>query len=199
MTSDSSKRNPDQFSTLSDSHLYDSFRMKGDTSSYDQLMIRYGDSLTFYLNGYTHDLQDAEDLMIEAFARIMVKRPRIKDGAFKAYLYKTARNLASRFHEKQSHFQTFGFDDLSEEIADHILTEELLKDKQRKEVLHLCLDRIDPRMKEALWLFYFEDLSYEQIADVMKLSRKQVDHLVERGKKQMKEELKKEGIDDAKQ
>lgn len=183
---------------LGDSELYESFRMNGDIPSYDRLMIRYGDSLILYLNGYTHDLQDAEDLMIEAFARIMVKRPRIKDGAFKAYLYKTARNLASRFHEKQSHFQTFGFDDLSEEIADHVLTEELLNDKHRKEVLHLCLDRIDPRMKEALWLFFFEDLSYEQIADVMKLRRKQVDHLLERGKKQMKEELEKEGIEDAK-
>ena len=81
---------------LSDDELYKNF-LNGDSSSYDQLMIRYGDSLTFYINGYTHDIQDAEDLMIEAFARIMVKKPRIHEGAFKAYLYKTARNLASRF------------------------------------------------------------------------------------------------------
>ncbi|MBQ6478529.1 MAG: sigma-70 family RNA polymerase sigma factor [Erysipelotrichaceae bacterium] len=182
--------------TSKDSELYDRF-LDGDVSSYDQLMIRYGDRLTFYIYGYTNDLQDAEDLMIEAFARIMVKKPRIRSGYFKTYLYKAARNLAARFHEKRSRLQTFDFEDIREEIADSVLTEDILADRERNEVLHMCLDRIDPRMKEVLWLFYFEDLSYEQIADVMKMRKKQVDHLLENGKKQMKEELKKEGIANA--
>ena len=75
-----------------DDELYHLF-LSGDTTSYDELMIRHGDSLTVYLNGYLHDWQDSEDLMIEAFARIMVKRPRMSEGKFKAYLFKTARNL----------------------------------------------------------------------------------------------------------
>ena len=179
-----------------DGELYERF-LNGDVSSYDQLMIRYGDRLTFYIYGYTNDLQDAEDLMIEAFARIMVKKPRIQPEYFKTYLYKTARNLAARFHEKRSRFQIFDYEDISEEIADSVLTEDVLADKERNEVLHICLDRIDPRMKEALWLFYFEDLSYDQIADVMKMRKKQVDHLLDSGKKRMREELKKEGVTNA--
>ena len=180
----------------SDDELYKKF-LSGDVSSYDQLLIRYGDHLVFYLNGYTHDLQDSEDLMIEAFARIMVKKPRIEAGCFKAYLYKTARNLASRFHEKQKYIQVFGFEDLSEEIADTVLTEEVLADQEREEVLHMCLDKIDPNMKEALWLFYFEGLSYAQIAEVMGLRYKQVDHLLSRGKQQMKAELLRQGVSNA--
>ncbi|MCR4633127.1 MAG: sigma-70 family RNA polymerase sigma factor [Erysipelotrichaceae bacterium] len=183
---------------LSDDELYRSF-LKGETSSYDQLMIRYGDSLTFYIEGYLHDLQDSEDLMIEAFARIMVKKPRIAPGCFKAYLYKTARNLAARFHEKRKNMQPFGFEDLREDIADSMQTLQLLENERRKETLHLCLERIDPQMKEALWLFYFEDLSYEQIADVMRIRKKQVDHLLSRGKQMMKKELMKEGVTDAQQ
>ncbi|MBQ1341884.1 MAG: hypothetical protein IIY33_05310, partial [Erysipelotrichaceae bacterium] len=69
----------------SDDELYHQF-LRGDVSCYDQLMIRYGDSVTFYINGYTNNLRDGEDLMIEAFARIMVKKPFIQKGAFKAYL-----------------------------------------------------------------------------------------------------------------
>ncbi len=179
-----------------DGELYERF-LNGDVSSYDQLMIRYGDRLTFYIYGYTNNLQDAEDLMIEAFARIMVKKPRIQPEYFKTYLYKTARNLAARFHEKRSRFQIFDYEDISEEIADSVLTEDMLADKERNEVLYICLDRIDPRMKEALWLFYFEDLSYDQIADVMKMRKKQVDHLLDSGKKRMREELKKEGVTNA--
>ena len=81
----------------SDDILYREF-LDGDTASYDQLMIRYCDSLTMFLYGFLHDWQDSEDLMIESFARVMVKKPKIGEGSFKAYLYKTARNLASRFH-----------------------------------------------------------------------------------------------------
>ena len=180
-----------------DDDLYRQF-LKGDSSSYDQLMIRYGDSLTYYINGYTHDLQDAEDLMIDAFARIMVKKPKIQTGTFKAYLYKTARNLATRFHEKRSRAQVFGFEDLSKEIADSLLTEDILADKERNEALHLCLERIDPELKEALWLIYFDDLTYAQAAEVMHVSTKRIDHLLTRGKKQMRKELEKEGISNAK-
>ena len=67
----------------SDRELYHGF-LKGDKKAYDQLMIRHGDSLTLYLYGCIHDWQDAEDLMIEAFARIMVRRPHIREDSFKA-------------------------------------------------------------------------------------------------------------------
>ena len=34
--------------------------------------------------------------MIEAFSYLFTKKPRIRDGGFKAYLYKTARHMALR-------------------------------------------------------------------------------------------------------
>ena len=179
----------------SDDELYSQF-LAGDPSSYDQLMIRYGDPLTFYLNGYTHDLQDAEDLMIDAFAKIMVKKPKIAEGSFKAYLYKTGRNLATRFHERRKHL-VFGYEEFSEEIADPVLTEAILKDERRKEVLDLCLERIDPELKEALWLVYYEDLSYAQAAKIMNVSTKRIDHLLVRAKQHMRKELQKEGTTNA--
>jgi len=61
---------------ITDDTLYREF-LSGDGSSYDQLMLRYGDSLTFYLHGITHDWHDAEDMMIEAFARIMARKLKI--------------------------------------------------------------------------------------------------------------------------
>ncbi|MCR4727514.1 MAG: hypothetical protein K5796_02515 [Lachnospiraceae bacterium] len=97
-----------------DFELYNLY-LSGDSASYDELMIRYGDALTVYLNGYVHNLQDAEDLMIEVFARIMAKKPSIRDGGFKAYLYKTARNLATRFHIRKSRMETFSLDSMEEE------------------------------------------------------------------------------------
>ena len=176
-----------------DDVLYNRF-LSGETSAYDELMIRHGDGLTFYLFGYLHNWEDAEDLMIEAFARVMVKKPSIRDGAFKAYLFKTARHLASRFHEKQTRREAFSFDGLEEETAGPLSTEGELLREDLHQVLHLCLGRIDPELREALWLVYGEDMSYAEAARVMGIKPKRVDHLLSRGKVHMRKELEKEGI-----
>ena len=178
---------------LTDTELYRQF-LTGNVSAYDELLIRLGDGLTLFLNGYLHNWQDAEDLMIEAFARIMAKKPSIREGGFKAYLYKTARNLASRFHERAARRHEFALDDIEEARAEGMLPEEQALDEEKKEALHACLDRIDPELREALWLIYWEGMSYEQAASVMKVSKKRVDHLLTRGKAHMRKELEKEGF-----
>ena len=40
----------------------------GDEAGLEALMKKYGDPLTLYINGYLHDVHEAEDLMIEAFS-----------------------------------------------------------------------------------------------------------------------------------
>ena len=82
--------------------------LDGDEGSMRELMERYGNTLTLYINGYVKNLPDAEDLMIEAFAYLATKRPAIRDCGFKAYLFKAARNYALRFMGKQRFHTVFG-------------------------------------------------------------------------------------------
>ena len=180
---------------MTDDELYSKF-LAGDTASYDELMIRHGDGLVVYINGYLHNWQDAEDRVVEAFARIMVKKPAIKDGCFPAYLYKTARNLASRFHGVKSRLETFSFDGMEEEIGGAAI-EDGLVDEERKKIFHLCFGRIDAELREVLWLVYVEDLSYAEASDVMKVPKKRIDRLIQKGKEHLRQELLKEGIDNA--
>ena len=180
----------------SDDQLYNAYLL-GDGSSFDELMIRYGDSLTYYLAGRLGSLEEAEDMMIEAFARIMVKKPNIREGNFKAYLFKTARNLVAHFHIKRSRYQVFSLDEMELDPEGGTVPDSLVIDEERRKILKICMDRIDPEMKEALWLYYFEDLSYEEISSVMKINRKKTDNLLSRGKQKLKAELEKEGINHA--
>ena len=171
--------------------------LSGESEAYDELLIRYGDSLTIYLNGCLHDWHEAEDLMIESFARIMVKKPAIREGAFKAYLFKTARNMAVRFASKKKRTRCFSLEELQEDPPDSFRMERHLLDEEKKAALHLCLSRIDPAFREALWLVYMEDLSYLAAAEVMHVSKKKIDNLLARGKKILREELEKEGVTSA--
>ena len=181
---------------MSDDELYNRF-LTGDVSSYDDLMIRYGDSLTVYLCGYLHNWHDAEDLMIEAFARILVKKPHIRSGNFKAYLFRTARNLATNFYAARKRADVFSLEELETELPGGSMPEEMLQDAETKRILQICMERIDPMVREALWLVYRENLSYADTAGVMRISSKKVDNLLEKGKKLMREELKREGVSGA--
>ena len=166
----------------------------GDQEYLRPLMERYGDALTLYANGYVHDIHSAEDLMIEAFSRMLVKRPRLRTGGFKPYLYKTARNLALR-HLKQ-HGRFMSVDDLDNEPAEIAQVEAGLLADERHQALYRCLAQIPDDYREALYLVYLEDMSYDEAGAIMHKTRKQVDNLVQRGKRSMRELLGREDVFD---
>ena len=73
-----------------DETLYRQY-LSGDDEGLNALMKKYGDPLTLYIDGYLHDVHEAEELMLDVFAYLFTKKPKIRDGGFKAYLYKAAR------------------------------------------------------------------------------------------------------------
>ena len=168
---------------LTDEQLF-SRLIKGDRESLRPLMERHGDAVKFYIHGYISDIDMAEEIMLEAFARLLVKAPSLRTGGFKPYLFKTARNLALKHLNYRSRFTSL--DALAyEPVEDHQLEESLLRDERERE-LYRNLDRIAPEYREALYLVYIEELSYVEAAAVMRKSRKQVENLVYRGKRAMK-------------
>ena len=167
----------------------------GDESGLDKLMEKYGTPLTLYINGYLHDVHEAEDLMIEVFAYLFVKKPRIRDGGLKAYLYQSARHMALRHKNRRK--ICFSLDNLAWELEGTHFIEEVIKNKERNRILYDCMERLNPDYREALYLTYFEEMSYIQAAQVMRKNEKQISNLVYRGKQSLRQLLKREGITDA--
>ena len=87
--------------------------LNGDNAGLEALMEKYGDPLTVYLDGYLHDIHEAEELMLDVFAYLFTKKPRIREGGFKTYLYKAARHMALRHKSKRR--LMFSLDALTEE------------------------------------------------------------------------------------
>ena len=95
-----------------DEALYRQY-LNGDDAGLEALMKKYGDPLTLYIDGYLHDVHEAEELMLDVFADLFTKKPRIRDGGFKAYLYKAARHMALRHKSKRK--PLFSLDALTNE------------------------------------------------------------------------------------
>ena len=168
-----------------DEILYELF-WQGEEKAADELVLRHGDILTLYINGYLKDMHEAEDLMIESFALMFArKRPVSGAGSFRAYLYKTARNLAGRTRKKHLPF----------EIQSEAATEAGIFRDERNGQLYEAMEKLKKEYQEALYLVYFEDMSYKEAGKVLGRSESQVTNLVHRGKKSLKEILRKEGFE----
>lgn len=178
-----------------DEQLYNRFLHQGDESALHELMDRHGNNLTAYLDGYIHDIHDAEDLMIEAFARLVHAKPTLTPAnTFRAYLYKTGRNLASRYHAGILRRAAFSLEGLEQEPESEELLEAVVNTQEQHRVLHVCMDKLEPELREALWLVYFEGMSYAEGARIMNVKPKRLDHLLQKGKQRLRAELEKEEI-----
>lgn len=167
--------------------------VKGDQAAAEKLVERYGDALTFYVNGYIHDIHDAEDIMIDAFAQMFVKmRPVGRAGSFRAYIYKTARNLAVRHKKGRRIF--INIDDIGFELEDEDKADARIVKSERDRQLYGAIERLKAEYQEVLYLIYFEDMSYREAGAVMGKSESQITKLVYRGRQRLKDILEKDGF-----
>ena len=176
---------------MTDEELYARY-LAGEMSAGDQLMLRHGDALTAYLAAFLHNDQDAEDLMLDCFSVILVRKPKIREGCFRAYLFRTARNMANRLWKQRFRRQEFS---LNESLAAPGGTpEDTAWSKDRSVILQRCLNRIAPQYREALYLVYDQELTYRQAAEIMGCGTKRIEDLLRNGKKRLQAELEREGI-----
>ena len=168
---------------ITDESIYQRY-LDGEGNAADLLVERYGDMLTLYINGYIKDIHEAEDLMIEAFSKIFAKeRPIAGNGSFKALRHKRKHRILF------SRIEDLDFEPPGKMLAD---TEILRNERDRQ--LYEALDKLKPEYREALYLIYFEDLSYRSAATVVSKSEQQIKNLVYRGKQSLKTILEQGGF-----
>ena len=95
--------------------------------------------------------------------------------------------------KKKLHYKTVSFDDLEYELESEMRTDAGILLAERNYQIHKALGQVPTAYREALYLFYFDEMNYNEVALVMKKNKKQVANLIERGRKALKAVLDKEG------
>lgn len=177
-----------------DEKLYSLYLDDKDEDALKVLLMRYREPLTLFVNEYVHNIDDAEELMLDAFAAVAAKTSRFRGkSSFKTWLYAIARNLAAD-RLRKNHLKT---EEISENEAG---AEELSPDyeilhDERKRQLYSALENIPANYRQALFLIYFEQLTEQEAAKAMKKSKKQIYHLVSRGREALRKELERRGFE----
>ena len=165
-----------QFSdkALHDFKLIDLAAGGKDQTAYATLMDRYKKSVYHTILKMVRNVDDAEDLTIESFAKAFKNLDKFKkDFTFGTWLFRIATNSAIDFLRKKK-LDTFSLSNPSADeggerpdidVRDKNLTpdQKAIKDQKIK-LVRIFVDKLPPKYQRLLKLRYFEECSYEEIA-----------------------------------
>ena len=168
--------------------------LDGEESAFDEILRDYRDPLTFFIYRYVHNQDVAEDITIDVFVQLLVHRHRYNfKTSLKTYLFMMGRSRALDYLRRQNRIRMVDISEAEGEIASDVSVEEMVIDDERKRLVNEAIRKLPEEMRVAVHLVYFENLTYEEAAKVMKKSRKQVDNLLYRAKGRLRTIIGEEG------
>jgi RNA polymerase sigma factor (sigma-70 family) len=150
-----------------------------DQAAYAELLDRYKESVFYLLMKMVNNRDDAEDLTIEAFGKAFKNIEQYTPNfAFSTWLFRIATNNCIDFIRKKrmvtvSLDKTFEGDDGGEMTMDvrsnTLDPEENLIRKQKNVLMQSLVTKLKPRYRTLVEMRYFQELSYEEIAEKLDL------------------------------
>lgn len=150
----------------------------GDQSAFKMLFDKYKQPLYFHILKLVKDREIIEDLLqeifLKAFDNISSFNP---DYAFSTWLYRITTNHSIDFLRKKK-LKTFSIHEpiktkdgeMSIELEDEgSSTDDLIIRKQRSQILREALDSLPEKYREIIKMRHVEELSYQEIADILDL------------------------------
>jgi len=166
-----------QFSdkAMEDFRLIDQAVGHDDEKAFAKLLQRYKRPVYHMILKMVRNVDDAEDLTIESFAKAFRSLHRFKkDYTFSTWLFRIATNNTIDFIRKKklntlSIDNTFTDDEgqsVSIDVEDENLNpqDETIK-KQKVELMQFFVEKLPPKYQKLVRLRYFNELSYEEIAE----------------------------------
>lgn len=151
----------------------------GDLDKAAVLYERYKRPLMGYFYRQFVNGQHAEDLMQQVFFRIIQYRNSFTEGyVFKPWMFRIARNV---FLDHKNQKTSVGLDEIGE------VEEEETYDTEQEEQLHKALAKLPVDYREVILLSRYEELKYDEIAEMLQISVSLVKVRVHRGLKILRE------------
>ncbi len=151
----------------------------GDIGAFDELYGRYEKRVfncAYHISGNYHD---ASDITQEAFIRVYNSIQTFRgDANFLTWIYRIVTNVflderkKSKAHRQTSLDEFIELDEnsVTRQIEDeNPLPSEVVESKERAEVVRAAINSLPEYQRAIVTLYHVEDLSYDEIADILQL------------------------------
>ena len=175
---------------LSDKHIVDCIQ-HGDEQVFELFFRNYYERLCNYANTILNDMDEAEEMVQNAFLTIWERRESFEvHTSLKSYLYRAVYNssLNSLKHKKvqQKHEQYYK----QNTAPDYESATSELMENELQQLAQKAIEQLPPQCKMVFTLSRVEQLTYAEIAEQMNISAKTVENHMVRALRFLREKLK---------
>ncbi len=159
----------------------------GDKDALAGLIERYQAPLRYFISRLSANPEMAEDIFQDTWLTVIRRIHTLKKiDAFSTWLYRIARNkVYQQFRRKRK------LSELNENIAVPNDTENDVFSTEDAAKIHRCLKELLPEYREVLMLRFLEQMSYEQISQVINCRLGTVKSRIHYAKLALKKEMEK--------
>ncbi len=153
--------------------------LEGKQAAYAELMERYRESIYYMMFKMVRNPEDADDLTIEAFGKAFNRLAQYSPSfAFSTWLFKIASNNCIDYMRKKRIRMTSMDTGMTTDDGEVIFVEarahgldpeESVMHSQKVKMMRQLVSKLKPRYRELVEKRYFEELSYEEIAEELNL------------------------------
>lgn len=157
---------------------------RGDLDQLRHLFDRYHVRIYNFFQKMVRNQAVSEDLTQDVFAKVIRYRSSYKQGNFASWIFTIARNIFSTYYQKQKKERSHLInDDLTDSGEVHA------SDSNEEELNHLqrALLKLNPTDRELIVMHRFQEIKYEQIAEIIGSSEGAVKVKVHRALKKLKD------------
>lgn len=169
-----------------------------DSRTFKELVEKYQLQVINTCRGIVHNLQDAEDISQDIFIEIFRSIQNFReDSKLSTWIYRIAVNKSINWVRRQKRQKWLS--PMEELISGKHETEIIsapvslpsseLENRQKQQKLQLAMDTLPENQRIAFTLNKYEELSYQEISEVMNLSLSGVESLIHRAKVNLQKKL----------
>jgi RNA polymerase sigma-70 factor (ECF subfamily) len=185
--------------TASDHELLAGIR-DGDESAFQEIVRRYRNPITNFVYRMIDDYERSVELAQETFIRVYTSAARYQANySFSTYIYRIATNLAiSELRRRKRRRFVSLFSPFNDDNGDPVeidppdsgpLQDQSLIEQERRRAVARAITSLPEKYRAAIVLRDVEGLSYDRIAEVLKLSEGTVKSRINRARNLLKEKL----------
>ncbi len=168
--------------TRDEESLLDEFR-NGDDSAFALIYNKYANELLSYGTGLGFETETLKDTIHDIFCKLYANKDSLKKiQNLKYYLFRALKNSLINLRKTQASPLDISGLELSFSVTVTVL-DELIQDEDRdyvKKEVEKYLNLLTSRQREAIYLRFIQELSYEEIATLLDMSPHAVRKLTSR-------------------
>lgn len=177
--------NKKKIKALTDEQLVLLYKDSSNKKCIGELFERYSHLVYGVCLRYLQEPNDAKDMLMIIFEKLLVDLTKHDIKNFKPWLYQTSKNsclmkLRKKNKEAFTDFSSYELEENNTELHDKKIKEKEIT------TLEEAILKLKPQQQVCIKLFYLEKKSYQQVVDETSMNLKEVKSNIQNGKRNLK-------------